>query len=405
MEDSQRGTSVEGRLLEKARPRQAAKDNFLHLVNETYKAELDGLNKREKKEKEFLERLIPREVLSDWMERRKKNFDTNKELIDLAKGGAFKYLLLGRDDNAPYCQTHLESRYLTKYGAGLGRERFQSAAGIDEMGLILITRAINERENRVPQVHVKYNWGRGAQTVPIYSDETIEESISSAVRATGGLQVPAPERADFVLMVNTNPNGKTLEAGSTSNDVTERDGTKYFADMVEDYVGKGYRVAVSDIAYANGSDNALMETLRNRGLLFRLIGYAGWNTATNSTGFVLSMGMLSNRMSETSVDELLVARYLDDWVYQANVRNIIARQLTWLRGDGYYGRLGDKESAVSDRTTRLMERFIESNLPPIAGSEYMKVVFPWGRMFESDVLLGKEAASALEAARPHIRTE
>ncbi|MBQ9479174.1 MAG: hypothetical protein IJU71_06430, partial [Selenomonadaceae bacterium] len=79
-----------------------------------------------------------------------------------------------------------------------------------------------------------------------------------------------------------------------------------------------------------------------------------------------------------------------------------ARQLTWLRGDGYYGKLGDKRDAVSDRTTRLLERFVEQNLPPFAGSEYMKVIFPWGRMFEADILVGRDAAAELERSRPHI---
>ena len=50
-------------------------------------------------------------------------------------------------------------------------------------------------------------------------------------------------------------------------------------------------MAVGDIAFANGADNALMKQLQDRDLLDKLYGYAGWNTATNSTGFALGMGM------------------------------------------------------------------------------------------------------------------
>ncbi len=366
------------------------------------KQEIEGLNRREKKEFAFLEKLIPKNALSDWMNRRKKNFDANKLLIDLAKKKNFNYLLLGRDDNAPYSQTHLESRYLTKYGDKLGKETFQSIAGIDEIGLMMITRAINERLNNVPFVFVRYNWGRGKETIPSYSDVTIEESIDAAIAATGAMKVPSPERADFVLAVNTNPDGKTFEANDAFNDVNAREGTQYFAELVNDYVSKNYNVAVADIAFANGSDNALMEALKERGLLFRLRAYAGWNTATNSTGFVLSTAMLSKMMPDGAVDDLLLTRYLDDWAYQANVRNIMAGQLTWLRGDGYYGKLGDKADAVSGRTTKLLERFVENNLPPFAGSEDMMVVFPWNRMFESDILRGREATIEFEKSQPHI---
>ena len=366
------------------------------------KQEMEGLNRREKKEFAFLEKLIPSTALSDWMERRKKNFDCNKQLIDLARHKTFNYLLLGRDDNAPFSQTHLENRYLNKYSKGVGKETYKSIAGIDEVGLLMLTRAINEQRNNVPFVYVKYNWGRGPQTIPSYSDVTIDESIDAAIAATGAMKVPSPERADFVLAVNTNPNGKTAEAMSTLNDGTPRDGTKYFADIVSDYVGNGYNVAVADIAFSNGSDNALMEELKNRGLLFKINAYGGWNTATNSTGFVLGTAMLGKMMPNGAIDDLLLTRYLDDWAYQANVRNIMARQLTWLRGDGFYGKLGDKRDAVSGRTTKLLETFVENNFPPFAGSEELMVVFPWNRMFESDILRGREALIEFEKAQPHI---
>ena len=366
------------------------------------KKEMEGLNRREKKEFDFLQKLIPNKALEDWMGRRNKNFNASKKLIELSKSNAFNYLLLGRDDNAPYSQTHLESRHLQKYGEDLGKTKYQAIAGIDEIGMMLLTRAVNDRTKDVPFVFVRYNWGRGADTIPAYSDEKISSSIDAAIAATGAIKVPSPERANVVLTVNTNPNGKTYEANFPENDGKEREGTKYFADIVSDYVGKGYKVAVADIAFANGADNALMEQLRDRGLLFKIRAYSGWNTPTNSTGFVLSAAMLTNKMSDDAVDDLLVTRYLDDWAYQANVRNIIARQLTWLRGDGWYGDLNGKKDVVSERTTKMLTNFVDNNLPPFSGSESLLVTFPWDRMFESDILRGNEAAEEVDRNTPHI---
>ena len=159
---------------------------------------------------------------------------------------------------------------------------------------------------------------------------------------------------------------------------------------MNDYVSRGYPVAIADIAYANGSDNALMEQLKNYGLLFKIRAYAGWNTPTNSSGFVIGEGMLTNYMTSDAVDDLLLTRYLDDWAYQANVRNTVARQLTWLRGDGVYGSLDTKNDAVAYRSTRLLTRFVEDNLPPITSLDYIQVTFPWNRMFESDILHSAE---------------
>ncbi|RGS72274.1 DUF4127 family protein [Mitsuokella sp. AF21-1AC] len=349
------------------------------------KEEMEGLTRREKKEYEFLGRLIPKKSLADWMGRREKNFAANEKMIQLTRDNAFNYFVLGRDDNAPYSQTHLESRHLSAEGKDLGKTRFQAMAGIDEIGMLMLTRAVNDIRRDVPFVFVRYNWGRGEFTVPSYSDEKIGDSIASAITAAGGMQVKSPEKADLVLTVNTNPNGRTGEANDRDNDGTPREGTKYFADIVSDYVAKGYPVGVADIAYANGSDNALMNELRDRGLLFKIRAYAGWNTPTNSTGFVIGEGMLTRHMKDDAVDQLLITRYLDDWAYQANVRNIIARQLTWLRGDGVYGSLDSKVDAVSRRSSRMMTRFVEDNLPPFDSLAEIDVRFPWNRMFEADI--------------------
>ena len=360
------------------------------------KEEVEGLTRRERKEYDFLGRLIPKEALADWMGRREKNYAVNEYLIDLLrKRGTFRYLTLGRDDNAPFSQTHLESRHLTEAGADLGKSRFQTMAGIDEIALLMLTRAVNEQRNEIPFVYPCYNWGRGADTVPAYSDEKISTSVSDAVLAAGGMLVRAPENADVVLTLNTNPDGRTYEANAVMNDGALREGTMYFADLVADYVAKGYPVAVADIAFANGADNALMAELQRRGLLYKIQAYAGWNTPTNSSGFALGEGMLVRHMDGDSVDHLLTTRYLDDWAYQANIRNTIARQLTWLRGDGFYGSLGTKMDAVSMRSSRMMNRFIEENLPPIAEVDTVTVTFPWNRMFEADIL-PEEPGSANE---------
>ena len=78
-------------------------------------------------------------------------------MIDLAREGSFSYFCLGRDDNAPYSQTHRESRWLNEYAEGLGKTRFNNMAGIDEFGMLLLTRAVNDLEKKMPFVYVRYN--------------------------------------------------------------------------------------------------------------------------------------------------------------------------------------------------------------------------------------------------------
>ena len=360
--------------------------NIFRLTELMDKQELEGLTPREIKEFNFLQRLIPTRAIEDWMGRREKNFDANKKLIDCTRNNTFDYLLLGRDDNAPYSQTHNEGRKLLQYGQGI--KSYLTTAGIDEFGLLLLARAINERTQTSPKIFVKYNWGRGARTIPAYSDEAIDNSIQAAIKASGATLTADETRADFILAVNTNPNGETFEANDEINDGQARDGTNFFADIVQDYVNGGRKVIVADIAFANGSDNALMEQFRQRGLLFKLSAYSGWNTPTNSAGFALGEGILSARMNDNAVNELLLHRYLDDWAYQANVRQIVANQLYWLSGEGQYESLNDKLYSAEDNCASLLQDFAKNNLPKFTGSDNIRVRFPWNRMFESEISFG-----------------
>ena len=275
-----------------------------------------------------------------------------------------------------------------EYGSGI--DSYLTTAGIDEFGLVLLARAVNVRAKTSPKIFVKYNWGRGELTIPAYSDEPINNSIQAAISAAGATLIDDEKRADFILAVNTNPNGETFEASDDINDGTARDGTRFFADTVQEYVSGGRKVIVADIACANGSDNALMEELKQRGLLFKLKAYSGWNTPTNSSGFALGAGILSSRMKNNAINELLLRRYLDDWIYQANVRQIGAAQLDWIAGDGRYEFLNDKRSSAEDSCASLIESFAKRNLPKFTGNDNIRVHFPWNRMFEADIIFGRK---------------
>ena len=234
----------------------------------------------------------------------------------------------------------------------------------------------------MPFVYVRYNMGEGARVVPSYSDEAIDKTIRSHVIMAGGVYVTTPARADLVLLVNTNPNGETYEANDAGNTEKSRFSTRYFMNMLEEELAEGRPVGIADIAYANGSDNALMAALRDKDLLFRLQAYSGWNTPTNSTGFVLGQGMLVPRMSDESRKRLLYTRYLDDWGYQANVRQNLSATLGYFKGQGSGGNLNEKRAQTEASATLRMQTFAGWNLPKFLDVKQIKVTMPWNRLFE-----------------------
>ena len=262
--------------------------------------------------------------------------------------------------------------------------------GIDEFNLLLLTRAINEMRGEIPTVNVQYNKGTGGETVPAFSDEKISDSIDAAITIAGAKKISDAKKADFVLLVNTDEEGKTIWGHNPFPDgsdfvpnLTLTDSEKNFLRLVEKNLEKNLPVGIADINFANGSDNALMEQLREKNLLFKLQSYSGWNTATNSSGFALATGILAKNMSKDAKNKLLLRRYLDDWAYQANVRTIVGNELVKNFGDAtLYYNLRDKVAWAEGRNTELMLEFAKKNSLPCGN---FKVKNTWQRMFECNI--------------------
>ena len=357
------------------------------------KQETSKLSNKEEAALKALEQNIPDEILDDWFARRLKNLSATKELLDLTNDDIINCFIIGRDDNAPLSQTHRENVILTNYinELGIPKTKAQSHAGIDEYAMLLLTRAVIDLKDEFPLVYVKFNRGKGKKTIPAYSDEEIADSISDEIFMAGGVPTTDPKRADFVLLVNTDREGETFHTHNSfpPQILTKRQqryfkrNAEKFSSMVEEALKKNLPVGVADITFANGSDNFLMNQLRDKNLLFKLQAYGGWNTATNTTGFALGTGILAKKMSRRSINRLLAYRYLDEWAYQANVRTMIAKELS-TRPDGLqiYLNLGEHESEIVKRENELMQAFVKENLPRI---KKFTLSNPWHRMFECQI--------------------
>ena len=365
--------------------------NIFQLTRLFDKLENFNLNFKEQAMLDDLQRSIPQYILKDYFDRRDKNLSATKKILDLTDAAIISYFVIGRDDNSDLSQTHRENLQLLEYIQSIPNAKAQSLAGIDEYAMLLLTRAVNDLRGSVPSVNVQFNRGKGAKTVPAYSDEQIGNSIREEILIAGAIPVSKPERADFVLFVNTDPEGETFHTHNSFPPQTLskheqrylKGNAKYFSKMVNDAVKKNLPVGVADITFANGSDNFLMNQLRDKNLLFKLQAYGGWNTATNTTGFVLGTGILAKKMKRDSINRLLARRYLDDWAFQANVRTQIADELSELPdGLAIYLNLGEYESEIVERENILMHNFARKNLPQIKN---FTVKNTWHRMFECEI--------------------
>lgn len=344
------------------------------------KTELARLSRKETKELQELNRTIPRAMADDFYGRRKLNLKTTELLLHGVESGSFNYLLVGRDDTAPLSQAHKEARYLSTLVNELPKEKIRFFSGADQLGLLLLTQAANRLTYTIPLVYTEYAPGKGGATVPTYEDDKISVSAREHIYAAGAFPAKKAARADFILAVNTPFNGVMLEASNEKNNGVAGSHTQKFLDKVESYLDEGKKVIISDSAYGNGADNALVRELFRRGIAYKVAAYGGWNTSGNTLGFALAQGLESPFYTAGAAEELLNVRYLDDWAYQANSRMNVYRTVIWPKQM--------PNSGFTEEQKKVAEEAINEDIRKVARPVLGEIVdqyefrLPWSRMFE-----------------------
>jgi hypothetical protein len=335
---------------------------------------------------------IPPEILENYLSRRDTNLAALKEAVRLTAEGLVNYLVVGRDDCTPYSFSRMDMRKLDNAIKQHGvANQTDSYPGADELGAVLLARAVNDLRGHAPRVYTVWATPGGPGITALYEDITLGENVSLHVKSAGGRVVDSPGKADLILAVNT-PAGKVVEAATQPVEPHPAGHHHNLANQIARWIGEGKPVAVIDVAYANGSDRALMGVLADRAVLPRLAGYAGCNTAGNSIGMALAHGLLyttgengsTGKEEKTAAHrEYLVARLVEDWGFQAIVRpGLIARH----HGARGAGTVLDNETAtvLQNKINSELNSFLQDEINPQFGqkNKVTNVTLPWNRLFD-----------------------
>ena len=341
------------------------------------------------------ERNLAKAHLKDWLDRRNKNMEVNRQLAMLARMGRFDYFAIGKDDNAPLSHTHMEARKISFSNADVSDESFQILPGVDQLGLLLLTRAANELSGTVPKVYQMYVEGVGPKTIPQYSDLPLGTSVPEQIIAAGGKIVYQPEAADVVLAINTPANGTMYDSTSLSNQYFASPANKRYIANLGKMLERGVNISLADVAFSNGGDNGFMNEMSLRGYTDKLSAYNGWNTADNTIGFAIAQGMLAPKIEKEKQLMLMRERVLDDWYYQSNARRLITDELEKAKKTEFKYTLNDMMPKVRKQAFDIMNR-LAANYDITAGTKF-DVVFPWNRLFEVDIVKLKQEKSKLRS--------
>jgi hypothetical protein len=348
-----------------------------------------------------LEARIEPSVREDYLSTRKRNFQLNRKLIDFVEAEALDLLIFSQDDSGQFGLNVLEKERLIAEARRRGLSNVMAYAGADEVLCAMLSRCLIASLRKRPAIKVSFSPATGGGITSLYEGQTIGESVSKQLVAAGLVPESVPAGASPPSGADRAPVGwSPLMEGSPEIHIIihagdERQGdhvwlpghpdlrrvnTRHAVDntikLLEDSTAP---VILCDVAYANGSDPALVDALlENPRLLEKLWAYAGWNTTGNTLGSAFATGVARWYAQQTNggtqatkaLKDALFIRFADDWAYQTQVRSQIANDTP-----------GDKLQQLMAPLLSRISKALGHQPGPVA------MRLPWQRTFEVEIKL------------------
>ena len=310
---------------------------------------------------------VPQEILHDYLATRQRNFAINKMYLEWAQEGFFNTLIFSKDDCSEFGFNVLEADILKRKTVEQSLTSVFVKTGADEIPLALIARAICDCRGKLggaPKIFPKFLAPESKDLISNYEDISIEKSVQAQIELAGA-QVTEEKDADLILLVNN---------------FEEKQGEIVMGVKTKGFSGKlslpEKPFVLADVRFVNGADNKFIEKLFQKKLkLNNFYGYSGWNTSANTLGSLIYAGVVrffAKDYNEEAFKKLQMVRFLDDWAYQANLRQEM------------------KKTAKRPNMIRLKILMLkyERKLKKILGIKpRIKYYFPWKRFFEVGIVI------------------
>lgn len=327
---------------------------------------------------------IPAAHVTDFLRRRLRNHTVNLTVIGLAAESVFDLLVISSDDTSVYGLSSSEKRWLGQWAARLDLgEKLLMYPGADEIGSILIARAINQWKSRTPTFQIDYAVPGGENITAAFEDSPVRVTVERQIKAAGG--VVKPDGGDILLLVNP-PRSPDVGWPIPYSETERRERIPHLqaaVERLEQWLSTGKPAAVADVAHSNGADNAFVEMLREKRLLLKLDSYSAWNTAGNSIGTTVAQACIAWQSGRDSMEQrlFLVHRLVEDWLYMGNVRNEATSWLEKLTGQS------EPNLDMIQPTADWIEAHLQEAMNPL--NMGFRIVphslrLPWKRTFEID---------------------
>ncbi|GAA1316280.1 MAG: DUF4127 family protein [Brachybacterium tyrofermentans] len=330
---------------------------------------------------------VPAPVVTDYSRRRLRNHMATLSTLDFVEDGTIDFLAITADDTAPFAAGSAEQVWLRHWMRMLPRGReVLMYPGADEVGAVLVARALAAMTSVEVAFSVACADPEGMTRVPPFENMPLAASASRQIRAAGATEVTTGGDVTLVLHAPDPERHDMFRGRPERVDTAAVQGT---VALISARLEGGEKVALADVRYPNGADEALVRALAEANLLGRLEAFGGWNTAGNTLGSVVALaaagavGRAAGTFDPAAARRALLTRLLDDFAYQSVVRVDSGPSLFPDR----FPMADDERVAGAERAIhRELEAVLDSVLPGDA-VRIAELTLPWRRSFEIGIAL------------------
>lgn len=346
----------------------------------------------DKKEKSFLSeeennilnqttKLIPREIIQDYENRRRKNREIIINCALLLKDKIIDYFVIPQDDSSEFGYGPQDKKIIFSFlKENKIEDKVITYPGADEVGSALLCRCILRPLTTKPSISIMFDRKEDQNLIPKYEGMALIDSIKYQITVSSAIYEPDIMKANIILFVHTS-NQKMCDSWSQKPYIYNDIAFKKLIKLNKPFI-------ICDVAFANGSDLSFVKSLFANEINDNMLSYAAWNTSGNTIGTAISSGIMQYLYgNKYSRDKLFFYRIADDCVYQSIIRKKYYKKLKNQNIQVTTGYINNNDNLIKNKIKKELTdnlKMYYNKLPFTIKS----INFPWFRLFEIDIELG-----------------
>lgn len=303
---------------------------------------------------------VPREILDDYLNTRKRNFEINKFYIELAKEGFFDTLIFSKDDCAKYGFNVHEAQLLARNSIDLDNVFIKT--GADEIPLSLLSRALSNHLKL--KVNLEFLNPNSTNLISKYEDISVLDCVKGQL-----------------LLANIDIDKNNYDLNFVINNFKDEQGDLVLGEVINKTekntdLNNYLPCFAADINNANGSDIGFVQDVLKISKSPDFYGYCAYNTSANTIGaslcsaVVKNLAVKNNTYNDEAFKKLQFIRFMDDYIFQAIIRKPIREN-----APHFIEKLNEKKDELNNYAKNISEQL--GYFP-----NEIKYSLPWDRSFE-----------------------